>query len=283
MSSRFGRGLEALIPTTPEANDESLVISSISLDKIHPNPYQPRHRFEEEKLHELANSLKENGMIQPIIVTKRIDSEYELIAGERRLEAAKLAGFTEIPVIIRSVSPQEQLQYALIENIQRENLNPIEEAKAYNQLAEEFNLTHVEIAKLMGKERTTITNSIRLLKLPEEVQDYLSEGRLTAGHARALLQLEGDEQTLFAERVIGRSLSVRETERKVKQHLDKVVSDPQVEKDTTNVEFIQKASASLKNKYSVSVKFQSFKKGGAVSFRYRDEKELEKLLDALLN
>lgn len=283
MSSRLGRGLEALIPTTPEANDESLVISSISLDKIHPNPYQPRHRFEEEKLHELANSLKENGMIQPIIVTKRIDSEYELIAGERRLEAAKLAGFTEIPVIIRSVSPQEQLQYALIENIQRENLNPIEEAKAYNQLAEEFNLTHVEIAKLMGKERTTITNSIRLLKLPEEVQDYLSEGRLTAGHARALLQLEGDEQTLFAERVIGRSLSVRETERKVKQHLDKVVSDPQVEKDTTNVEFIQKASASLKNKYSVSVKFQSFKKGGAVSFRYRDEKELEKLLDALLN
>jgi ParB family chromosome partitioning protein len=283
MSSRLGRGLEALIPTTPEANDESLVISSISLDKIHPNPYQPRHRFEEEKLHELANSLKENGMIQPIIVTKRIDSEYELIAGERRLEAAKLAGFTEIPVIIRSVSPQEQLQYALIENIQRENLNPIEEAKAYNQLAEEFNLTHVEIAKLMGKERTTITNSIRLLKLPKEVQDYLSEGRLTAGHARALLQLEGDEQTLFAERVIGRSLSVRETERKVKQHLDKVVSDPQVEKDTTNVEFIQKASASLKNKYSVSVKFQSFKKGGAVSFRYRDEKELEKLLDALLN
>ncbi|MCB5230606.1 MAG: ParB/RepB/Spo0J family partition protein [Candidatus Cloacimonas sp.] len=281
MSTRLGRGLEALIPISTETDDKSLSISSVRLEKIHPNPYQPRHRFDEEKLQELSNSLKENGMIQPVIVTKRMDSEYELIAGERRLEAAKLAGFTEIPVIIRSVSPQEQLQYALIENIQRENLNPIEEAKAYNQLSEEFSLTHNEIAQLMGKERTTITNSIRLLKLPEPVQDHLSEGRISPGHARAILQLEEENQVDFAAKVIDKAYSVRETEKQAKRIIDgldkKKLLPNQVESQQ-----IKDLSTSLEEKYAVKVNVKPGKKGGTISFKYKSEKELQNLIKSLL-
>ena len=155
-------------------------VTTLRISEIVPNRYQPRRTFDKDKLQELADSLRENGIIQPIIVTKRDDALYELIAGERRLEASKLAGFREIPVIVRSVTPKEQLQFAIIENVQREDLNAIEVAKAYQQLNEEFNLTHAQISEIVGKDRATISNFIRLLKLNEQIQNMILSNFLSS-------------------------------------------------------------------------------------------------------
>jgi ParB family chromosome partitioning protein len=285
MSSRLGRGLEALIPTGKDFDDRAPSVTTVVLEKIHPNPYQPRHRFDQEKLEELANSLRESGLIQPIIVTKRVDSNYELIAGERRLEAAKLAGFSEVPVIVRSVTPQEQLQFALIENIQRENLNPIEEAKAYYQLQEEFQLTHNEIAKLVGKNRTTVTNSMRILKLPETVQEYIAENKITSGHARALLQLSDEEQLPFAEKIIKKGSSVRETERQIQNLFERKEQKHLKEQgivEDAETEQLSRAKESLKKKYQLPIKIKKHNESGSLSFHLRQEKELLELLTKLL-
>ena len=176
--TRLGKGLEALISSGPESIDKTTGITTIDVDHIKPNRFQPRKKFKPEKLQELANSLKENGIIQPIIVTKRDESQFELVAGQRRLEAAKLAGFDEIPVIIRSVSLKEQLQFAIIENVQREDLTAIEEAQAYQQLNTEFDLTHAQISDIVGKDRATITNLIRLLKLNDDIQNMILDEKL---------------------------------------------------------------------------------------------------------
>ncbi|MFC1898614.1 ParB/RepB/Spo0J family partition protein, partial [Candidatus Cloacimonadota bacterium] len=222
--TRLGKGLEALINSGPESIDRTTGITTVKVDMIFPNRYQPRKYFDQKKLQELANSLKENGIIQPIIVTKKDDTNYELVAGERRLEAAKLAGFNDIPVIIRSISLKEQLQFSIIENVQREDLSPIEEANAYQRLNEEFNLTHAQISDIVGKDRATITNIIRLLKLPDSIQQMILNEQLSPGHARAILQVAEKDQENFANMIINNIYSVRKAEQEAKLIKEKIVS-----------------------------------------------------------
>ncbi|MCB5268107.1 MAG: ParB/RepB/Spo0J family partition protein, partial [Candidatus Cloacimonetes bacterium] len=220
MNEHLGRGLSALIPNAETKNLQNAGIGTLPIDRIRPNRFQPRKRFDTESLKELAQSIVENGIIQPLIVTKSTGSEYELIAGERRLEAAKMAGLEEVPVVIRSVSKKEQLQMAIIENIQREDLDPVEEAMAYQTLADDYQLTHQQIAQVMGKDRVTITNSMRLLKLPDEVLQMLADGQISAGHARSVLSVEADYQVLFAQHIVKYKLSTRQAEEKAKSFVE---------------------------------------------------------------
>jgi ParB family transcriptional regulator, chromosome partitioning protein len=282
MNNKLGRGLEALIPSDKNEGANIAGITTISIDRIHPNPYQPRINFDDEKLNELANSIAESGMIQPIIVTKKDDLDYELIAGERRLTAAKIAGFSEVPVIIRCVSPQEQLQFALIENIQRENLNPVEESLAYKQLQDQFDLTHQEIAKLVGKDRVTVTNSVRLLKLADEVRERIMNSEISAGHGRVLLQLEKKDQLHIASLIAKHKYSVRETERLVKRELNSKEQPAENEVIAEDKKFLIKLSESFSKHYKIPVTVSKKSKGGAISFRYKNREELKSIVERLL-
>ena len=209
----LGKGLSALIPGVDTTRDSPHM--QVEIDRIAPNPLQPRRSFDEAAIGELAASVRDQGIIQPLLV-RRVGEKYELIAGERRLRAAAKAGLKEVPVVVREASGSETLQLALIENLQREDLNPIEEGAAYQRLQEEFNLSQDEIAHKVGKSRPAVANSMRLLLLPIEVQKEVAQGRLPAGQARALLGLESDTLILAAAReVIGKGLSTRETERLV--------------------------------------------------------------------
>ena len=213
----LGKGLSALIPDAPEPTRSSPVEADI--DQLTPNDFQPRVYVDDARLHDLAQSIKANGIIQPIVV-RRVGDRFQIIAGERRWRAARLAGVQRVPVVVRDVAPgQEQslLGMALIENIQREDLNPIEEALAYQRLATEFHLKQEDIANEVGKDRASVANFMRLLKLPEEVRTEVASGRLSMGHARALLSLTDEaDQRRLARDVIARALSVRETESLVK-------------------------------------------------------------------
>lgn len=211
---RLGRGLSALLSET-EAEGE---LRTVSISVILPSPFQPRRNFSEESLAELAASIKSRGLLQPLLVREIAPGTYELVAGERRLRAAKMAGLSEVPVLVKHFSDEEALSVALIENLQREDLNPLEEAEGYRRLIDEFGLSQEEIARRVGKDRSTVANALRLLRLPEEVKEDLYEGRLSAGHARALLALEDEGLILEARKVIlKRGLSVRETEKLVKK------------------------------------------------------------------
>ncbi|UCG92851.1 MAG: ParB/RepB/Spo0J family partition protein [candidate division WOR-3 bacterium] len=212
----LGKGLEALIPTKEkEVFQEGYRLIPIS--SIKPNPYQPRSKIEASELKDLITSIKEKGVIEPIVV-KRVDNQFILAAGERRFRAAELAGLKDIPAIIRDLTEAELLEIGLIENLQRKDLNPIEEARAYEQLHKTFGLTHEQIAQLVGKDRSTITNSLRLLSLPDKVKTYLRTGKLNQGHARALLALEDNIKMLqICERIVKEDLSVRATENLIKR------------------------------------------------------------------
>lgn len=224
----LGKGLKALIPFVEEKREGIL---EIPVEEVKPNRYQPRKMFTDARLDELVSSIKEKGIIQPIIVQKT-DSGYELIAGERRWRAAQKAGMEKIPVIVKEVTGEGSLELALIENIQRENLNPMEEARAYQRLADEFHLIQEEIAKKVGKDRSSVANYLRLLKLPQEIQDSIANEELTMGHARALLSLDSAKEQIFLkERIIKRNMSVREIEsfitrgKRVKKELPKKTVD----------------------------------------------------------
>lgn len=214
----LGKGLSALIPDAPEPVRGSPI--EVDVDRLAPNDFQPRAHADDARLQELARSITSNGVIQPIVVRK-VGDRFQIIAGERRWRAAKLAGLLRVPVIIRTVAPGEEkslLELALIENLQREDLNPIEEALAYRRLADEFQLRQEDIATAVGKDRATVANVLRLLKLPDEVRAEVASGTLSMGHARALLSLSDEaEQRRAARDVIARSLSVRETESVVKR------------------------------------------------------------------
>ena len=210
----LGKGLGSLIPQTEDLEiGASTVVTNIAINLIHPNPNQPRKTFKEEALTELADSIKQQGIIQPIIVEKD-GGRYNIIAGERRFRAARMAGLFEIPVIIRKYTDEEKLEAALIENIQREDLNAIEEAQGYHMLMRTLNLNQDEVAQKVGKKRSTVANSLRLLNLPDDIQASLAEGRITAGHARTLLSVvnPSDMRILYS-RILNDSLSVRESER----------------------------------------------------------------------
>ncbi len=279
--TRLGKGLEALISSGPESVDKTTGITTVKVELISPNRYQPRKRLDKKKLQELANSLKENGIIQPIIVTKRDETNYELIAGERRLEASKLAGYDKVPVIIRSVSPKEQLQFAIIENVQREDLSAIEEAKAYQQLNEDFGLTHAQISDIVGKDRATITNLIRLLKLPEEIQNMVLDEKISSGHARTILQVPEKDQLNFANQIVGNIFSVRKAEEEAK----KIKESGKVSKSRSNLRLakeLKTLEASLKTYYKTDVKISGTQNKGKITLQYSSKKELDKLVEKLV-
>ena len=215
----LGKGLSALIPDLPDMPARASTLEA-DIDRLSPNDFQPRAVVDGERLQELAQSIKANGVIQPIVVRK-VGDRFQIIAGERRWRAAKLAGLLRVPVVVKDVAPGEErslLQMALIENIQRENLNPIDEALAYRRLADEFHLKQEEIATAVGKDRASVANFVRLLKLPDEVRAEVASGRLAMGHARALLSLPDEaDQRRIARDIVSRSLSVRETEAVVKK------------------------------------------------------------------
>ena len=217
MSTRkvLGRGLEALIPVAPAAIERPQPgekVFEVATDGIEVNPFQPRKRIDDEKLKELSESIKSDGVLQPVVV-RRKGPKYELIMGERRLQAARLAGVASIPVVVRDVSDADALRLAIVENIQRENLNPIEEAQAYRRLISEFSASQADVAGMVGKDRSSVANTIRLLNLPEEVQAMIEAGTVSPGHARALLALTTQkEQLVLARRIVEESMSVRQVE-----------------------------------------------------------------------
>ncbi len=208
----LGRGLGALIPTAVDESDETAAFREVAIEQIRPNPYQPRSRFDEESLQALAASIRAVGVVQPLVV-REIDEGYELIAGERRWRAARRAGLTVVPVLVRHADDQASLETAVVENLHRQDLNALEEAAAYQQLLDEFGLTQDEVARRVGRSRSAIANTIRLLQLPPAVQAHLVDGRLSPGHGRALLGLDDpDARVALAERIVVEGLTVRQTE-----------------------------------------------------------------------
>jgi ParB family transcriptional regulator, chromosome partitioning protein len=284
MEEKLGKGLDALIRDIDEQENPNTGITTLPITRIMPNRYQPRKLFDDGKLRELADSIRENGIIQPIIVTKTDDSEYELVAGERRLEGAKLAGLTEVPVIIRSVSQKEQLQLAIIENIQRENLNPIEEAGAFQRLIDEFQMNHEQISEIMGKDRSTITNSLRLLRLSQPIQDMVLQGTLTSGHARAILAIDEEKQLDFARFIITNALSVRQSEEKVREYnpekpekKPKAEKAPAVPKDPYIVSIEEQLTEVLG--FKTTIQDKDYK--GKIVIEYKDQTEFDDLIRKL--
>ncbi len=220
----LGQGLDALIPLEKPAEQSApeAGIKYLAIDSLLPNPHQPRRSFPEESLADLSHSIKEMGVIQPLIVRSTNEGTYEIVAGERRWRAAKKAGFFTIPVMVRTISDAESLEIALIENLQRENLNPLDTAEAYNTLIKKFSYTHEILAQRIGKDRTNITNHLRLLKLPDPIKDHLREDRISMGHARTLLAVDHlPTQLNLSSRTIKRRLSVRELERIVQNFKNK--------------------------------------------------------------
>ena len=210
----LGKGLSALLPDPEPSAAPVESANDVPLDQLEPNPFQPRTVFEPKQLQELAASLRETGMVQPILV-RRQGGRYQIIAGERRWRAAREAGLASVPVVVRDVPDDRLLELALVENIQRQELMPLEEAQAYQRLHDEFRLTQEEVARRVGKDRSTVANTLRLLRLPPKVRELLAAGRLDAGHARALLALDGaDDQVALAAEIARRGLSVREVERR---------------------------------------------------------------------
>lgn len=250
----------------------------VKLSEVEPNREQPRKHFDEESLQELADSIKKYGIIQPLLVEKK-EKYYEIIAGERRWRAAKLAGLKEIPVMIKEISEQEKMEVALIENIQREDLNPIEEAQAYKRLLEEFHLKQEDVANRLSKSRSAITNTMRLLKLDERVQTMLADGGLSAGHARALLSIEdGDKQYELALKIVDKGLSVREVEALLKK---KPAEKKDSELSSRENLIYRNFENNLKEIYGTKVSIKDQKGKGKIEISYYSVDELERILEML--
>jgi ParB family transcriptional regulator, chromosome partitioning protein len=276
----LGRGLGALIPakqldTAPLSAGGLL---QVPLDQISPNRYQPRKNFNETSIDELARSVREHGIVQPLVVTRAGD-HFELIAGERRYRAARKAGLQTVPVVVKEMMREgDALQIALIENIQREDLNPIEEASAYHQLHEDFGLTQEEISRRVGKERSTVANFLRLLKLPEAVKKMLAGGQLSMGHARALLSLDSArKQEQLAERIVKNGLSVRQTEVFASEGTPKKVEKKEKEKDVFTRDAEERLTRTLRTKVDIDRK----RRGGVIHIRFASEDDLIRIYDEL--
>lgn len=286
----LGRGLNTLIPSVPAKDTESEKIIQkdeqikseimVPILKVEPNPDQPRRQFDEDSLQELADSIKQYGILQPLIVKKH-ENFYEIIAGERRWRAAKLAGLKEVPVLIRDYAENEIVEIALIENIQREDLNPIEEALAYKRLMEEFSLKQDQVASKVSKSRAAITNSLRLLKLDQRVQNLLSEEMITTGHARALLAInDSDQQYEIAMKVFDEKLSVREIEKLVKQ-MSKQKKETPREENKVHEYLFASMEESLKQALGSKVNIKNKNNKGRIEIEYYSKEELDRLVDML--
>ena len=278
----LGRGLSALLSDGPQLDGRKEELREVDIDLIDPNPDQPRTIFTEDKLEELAQSIRENGLVQPILLRKKEDGRYQIVAGERRWRASQRIGLARVSAIIRDVEDEKLLEIALIENIQRQELNPIEEAHAYHRLVNVLGLTQEEIAKRVGKDRSSIANYVRLLKLSETVQKMLEREQLSMGHARALLGLESEEQQAsLAQEIIARKLSVRETERAVQNEArkseDREISTP-INKDAN----IRAAELKLKRFLGTQVKILMGLKGGKISIEFSSASELDRIYSILM-
>lgn len=268
----LGRGLGALIAADIE--DDSSV-KELKLNQVEPNIDQPRKKFDDEKLSQLADSIKQHGVVQPIIVRKDGDV-YRIVAGERRWRAARIAGLSTIPAIVKDISNKEVMEIALIENLQREDLNPVEEAEAYERLITEYKMTQEEISKAVGKSRSAIANSVRLLGLSQSVRTFLINGELTSGHARALLAIEDeDEQEKLALKIINEGLNVRETERLIKRMAQKR-TPPKTPVLAEEYKYIEDK---LKNIFGTKVTLRHNKNKGKITIEYYSNDELERILD----
>src|SRR5262245_47582125 len=278
----LGKGLSALIPDVPDVRP-GVLPTEVDVDQIAPNEQQPRHRFEDARLDELAQSIKANGVIQPIVVRK-VDGGFRIIAGERRWRAAQRAGLTRVPVYVKDVpagKDAQLLEMALVENIQREDLNPIDEAAAYEKLSRDFQLTQEEIAAAVGKDRSSVANHLRLLKLPHEVRNDVAEGRLSMGHARAVLAVTDEAgQRQVAREVIAQNLSVRETEALVKRlgQPGRATPTPRPGNDVNT----RAAEERLRLHLGTRVRIVRRGKGGKIEVDFSNEDELQRLFDTLM-
>ncbi|BAU26280.1 ParB family chromosome partitioning protein [Aneurinibacillus soli] len=280
MSKRLGRGLDALIPTVEVEEGDQILHADVR--KIRPNPYQPRKHFAEDALRELADSIQEHGIIQPLVVRKSIKG-YELVAGERRLRAAKSLKLDHVPVVVKDFTDEQVMQIALIENLQREDLNAIEVAQAYQKLMETFSMKQEDLAKRVGKSRPHIANFLRLLHLPNEIQESVSRGTLSMGHARTLLAVENDEIKLeLAREVEAKLMSVRELE-EIVQRLNEKKKVSRETKTDGNERFVKALEERLRMTFgtSVSIKPSRNKRKGKIEIAYFSEEDLERILEII--
>lgn len=270
----LGKGIGALIPDKEIGPKDRII--NVQTDLIKPNPFQPREDFDSESLEELAQSIREKGVIQPVLV-RRLGDNFELIAGERRLRAARLLNIKEIPVILKEASDEDSLELALIENVQRQNLNPIEEARAYKFLIDKFNITQERISDILGRSRVAVTNILRLLNLPKEVQDEIRKGKISYAHGRALLEVANEnEQRRLAQETISKGLSVRELEsliksarpRLAKRRAGAVVREP----------LVAVLEEELQHIFSTKVRISKRKKRGHISIEFYSQEDLERII-----
>lgn len=284
-NNKLGRGLAAFLDSDQYLKQSNNTeIRNIAIDSVAPNPFQPRKEFNEESLIQLAESIKSKGVLQPIIVREKEPENYELVAGERRLKASTLAGFETIPAIIVNLDPRDQLEIAIIENIQRENLNPIEEASSYSRLIKEFSYTQEELSKVLGKSRSHVTNILRLLSLPKEVRNLVAQGKLSFGHARALIGLENPLE--IAQKIVERSLSVRETENLIKSLKLSDESDViSFEKAKKNLKYqdpdIANVISQISSILNMNVSIKLKKLGGTIEINFKNFEELDKFLQKI--
>ena len=281
-SKALGRGLEVLIPTfqTEGRDVQDVPVNEIDIHKIKANPYQPRREFSKEELKELAQSIRERGLITPVTVTEK-DDDYVLVAGERRLRACKMLGFKTIPAYSRIVESDEELmELALIENIQRENLNAIEEALAYRALIERYELSQETVAERIGKKRSTITNSLRLLKLPQEIRESLIAEEISSGHARAILAADGIPAMIRVwQQIMDKGLSVRETENLTRKNSEQNKKSKDSHTKETKDAAVLKLESTLQQSLGTKVRIKHKKPGGTIEITYYSTDDLERILD----
>ncbi|WP_270167019.1 ParB/RepB/Spo0J family partition protein [Paenibacillus sp. SYP-B4298] len=280
MSKRLGRGLDALIPSLSVSEDDKVI--EVSLSQLRPNPYQPRKTFDDDSIKELAESIKQHGVIQPIIV-RSVLKGYEIIAGERRFRASSLIGSQTIPAVVRSFSDQQVMEIALIENLQREDLNAIEIAIAYQAIMEKFGLTQEELSLKVGKSRSHIANFLRLLTLPDEIKDDVSRGTISMGHARALVGVKQEAvRKDLASKIVEFEWSVRELEEEI-QKLDQPGKEEQKSKPKTKKKdpYIEHIEESLRERFKTTVKVKQQKDRGRIELMYYNKQDLERLLELL--
>ena len=279
MSKRgLGKGLEALIPKV-EQKEKGLVVE-MDIESLTPNLFQPRKSFDKEKMEELKGSIKKHGIIQPVVVRKMANG-FEVVAGERRLKAAKEIGLKKIPAIIRSINNEKSLEIALVENIQREDLNPVEQANAFKRLIDEFKLTQQELAEATGKSRALVTNTIRLLKLNPEIQKNIAEGKISFGHAKLLLSIEDEEmQSAVCERIITTDLSVRDTERLIK-NVGRVQKKKFQVKNIT-IEHFPEIEGRLRDALGTKISILYDGKKGKINIEFYNKEDLRRIADLLL-
>ena len=283
MARGLGKGIGALFPTETLESLETVqnedAIEKISLDKLVVNPFQPRKTFDDEKIGELAQSIKEHGIIQPIVVRKK-GKKFEIVVGERRYRAAKLANLEEVPAIIREMTEEQMMEVAILENLQREDLTPIEEAEAYQSLIEKLNFTQEELAKRLGKSRPYITNHMRLLQLPDEVRELVNNGKLSMGHGRTLLGLKNKRRIPeVAAKVVKHELNVRQLEALIKQ-LNEDVSR-ETEKPVKKDIFVQATETQLREYFGTNVQIKKSKNKGKIEIEFYSEDDLERILEIL--